>query len=311
MKFCFVILHYKNIGETTKCVSSIQENYIDYKIIIIDNASNDGSGEEIKQLYSSINGIDVIILGNSRGFSHANNIGIKFARKKYDSDFYIVCNNDVQFVDKQMLSKINKIYRETQFSVLGPDIYYIKMAEHQSPFRIEWLKLDEALEEVRYYQNRLNLYIDHKVFFKFLFKIEKCIDSVCLLRMVKNFIYFWLKRFSIYKQHKNMHINMRQYNVCLYGACLIVSRNFFIYFDELFSPETSFYAEEDILLTKCVMKNVKIVYEPCIQVTHTNKGSTFINGEDKYKKMIWRLQQLINSREIYINFLKSLKNEFK
>ena len=49
---CYVILHYKNIDDTIKCVESLK-NTADYssRYIIVDNGSGDGSGEKLRQLY--------------------------------------------------------------------------------------------------------------------------------------------------------------------------------------------------------------------------------------------------------------------
>ena len=46
MTFCFIVLHYKNINETIKCISSIQVNFTEYRVVIIDNASNDGTADK-------------------------------------------------------------------------------------------------------------------------------------------------------------------------------------------------------------------------------------------------------------------------
>ena len=46
----FVILHYNTIGETRNCVKSILklQDELSFNIIIIDNASPNGSGEILK-----------------------------------------------------------------------------------------------------------------------------------------------------------------------------------------------------------------------------------------------------------------------
>ena len=49
MTFCFIVLHYKNINETIKCISSIQVNFTEYRVVIIDNASNDGTADKLKK----------------------------------------------------------------------------------------------------------------------------------------------------------------------------------------------------------------------------------------------------------------------
>lgn len=305
MKFCFIILHYKNINETVKCIRSIQLHYRKYNIVIIDNASKDGTGEKLKQLYCEFNQIDVLILQTASGFSYANNYGIRYAKQKYNPDFLIVCNNDIQFVDRYLYEKIIKIFEETEFAILGPDVFYVKMAEHQSPFRIRYMDVEEACYEIDYYKKRLDYIVRFRTFFEWFYSIDIFTNKIQFLSGLKQRVLFMMKRNTLVKQHKEMNCFARQFDVCLYGACLIVSRVYFSVFEDVFSPETMFYGEEDILLSKCVKNNLRIVYDPSIQVTHTNKASTFIDGDNRYVKTIWRLQQLIESRYIYIDFLKS------
>ncbi|MTV94544.1 glycosyltransferase family 2 protein, partial [Streptococcus pneumoniae] len=60
--FCYIILHYKVLEETISCVKSIKEvNYNAKQIVIIDNFSNNGTGEKLQELYESDLEIDVLI----------------------------------------------------------------------------------------------------------------------------------------------------------------------------------------------------------------------------------------------------------
>ena len=54
-KFAFVILHYYTVEDTINCVKSIKEleNYENVEIVIVDNASPNGSGKEIKEKYEN------------------------------------------------------------------------------------------------------------------------------------------------------------------------------------------------------------------------------------------------------------------
>ena len=54
MKTAFVILHYNAIKETHKCIQYIKENIDtqDYKILVMDNASPNHSGEILQEQYA-------------------------------------------------------------------------------------------------------------------------------------------------------------------------------------------------------------------------------------------------------------------
>lgn len=94
---CYVILHYKNIDDTIKCVKSLK-NTTDYssRYIIVDNGSGDGSGEKLRQLYSNDAQCDVLLLPENLGFSKGNNEGYQYAKQKYNPDYIVISNNNVQ-----------------------------------------------------------------------------------------------------------------------------------------------------------------------------------------------------------------------
>ena len=87
-----------------KCVESIfkyTEN-ITFEIIVVDNASNDGSIEALRSAYTQeILDEKLVIINNknNNGFSKANNQGLKEARGKY---IYFV-NPDVEFLENTVI----------------------------------------------------------------------------------------------------------------------------------------------------------------------------------------------------------------
>jgi GT2 family glycosyltransferase len=49
-RFVFVILHYKAIQDTLECIESVLNNIAsdDYSMVVVDNGSNDGTGDDIR-----------------------------------------------------------------------------------------------------------------------------------------------------------------------------------------------------------------------------------------------------------------------
>ncbi len=94
---------------TNECISSIVEKTKDvsYEIILVDNASTDGS----KEFFSRDNRITYIYNEENYGFGKANNIGAKVAKGKYlfflNSDTYIL-NNTLFCFFKHAEENINK-----------------------------------------------------------------------------------------------------------------------------------------------------------------------------------------------------------
>ena len=77
-----VIVSYNTKNFLIKCIQSIEETGKDftYEIIVVDNASNDGSAELVKEKFK-----DVILVANKEnlGFSKANNLGVKKTNGRY------------------------------------------------------------------------------------------------------------------------------------------------------------------------------------------------------------------------------------
>jgi GT2 family glycosyltransferase/glycosyltransferase involved in cell wall biosynthesis/SAM-dependent methyltransferase len=92
MKYSIIIPTYDNLEYTKACVSSIQTNTRkgDYEIILVDNASADGTKDYIKELNYNNTDIEVIINDSNLGFAKACNQGIEAAKGKY----IILLNND-------------------------------------------------------------------------------------------------------------------------------------------------------------------------------------------------------------------------
>ena len=56
-KFGFVVLHYCTLDMTKKCIAAIQEKMAqaDYEIVVVDNASGNGTGKDLAcLLYTSL-----------------------------------------------------------------------------------------------------------------------------------------------------------------------------------------------------------------------------------------------------------------
>ncbi len=101
-----IIINLNGKRYTKNCLNSIKKNtsYKNYNVILVDNGSNDGTQEMIKSKY---NWVDIIENKNNEGFSKANNSGIKYAIKNFNSDYFYLLNNDT-LVEKNWLNEAVK-----------------------------------------------------------------------------------------------------------------------------------------------------------------------------------------------------------
>ena len=93
MDVSVIMINYNTFDLTKDALNSIFENTKDltYEIILVDNASPDGSGEKLKELFQDK--IVYLQSGGNLGTSKAFNLGLKRASGKY----ILWLNTDIHF----------------------------------------------------------------------------------------------------------------------------------------------------------------------------------------------------------------------
>ena len=99
-----IIVSYNTKEFLKKCIVSIAENVksISYEVIVVDNASSDGSASEMSNLKSKISNLKVISNKKNVGFSKANNLGLKASMESR----YVLFLNPDTVVQKQTIGKM-------------------------------------------------------------------------------------------------------------------------------------------------------------------------------------------------------------
>ena len=104
IEIAFVILHYLVEEETQKCIQSIKEN-IDsenYRIVIVDNNSGNGTYELLQNLYRDDKKIILLHNDKNEGFARGNEKGIEFIRSNYNTEYICCLNNDVYLLEVKL-----------------------------------------------------------------------------------------------------------------------------------------------------------------------------------------------------------------
>lgn len=114
MIFSFIVINYNAYDYTSSCLRSIEKfcSQHHYEIIVIDNASSDGSIEKLKSEFKG-----AIFKKNQEnlGFAKACNQGIDLA----SGEFLIFLNNDFEFTTDIFDSIIDKFRRYENLGLLG------------------------------------------------------------------------------------------------------------------------------------------------------------------------------------------------
>ena len=88
MKLSILIVNYNGKTYLGDCLRSIQRNILsEYEVIIVDNASTDGSREYVREHFPEVK---LLVSDKNLGFAGGNNIGAREAR----GDYLLLLNND-------------------------------------------------------------------------------------------------------------------------------------------------------------------------------------------------------------------------
>ena len=277
MRFCFVVLHYKTAEDTIECIKSIENLEDKSFIVVIDNASNNGSIEEVEKVFQKYHNIHIIKNESNLGFAEGNNVGFDYAKNSVKAKFIVVLNNDIIIQDRKFIKKVEQLYDNTQFDLAGPDIESLADHGHQNPM--------------------LNTVMDIKAVNKEIFKYR-------ILKLINNTgLYDWIKRGEFIK--KKMPAKKTQQmmeNVILHGAFVVFSKNFIENEKCCFRPGTFLYMEEAILYRYCVRHHYKMVYDPNITVYHKEDSSTSSLFSASKDKRDFVFSNMIESLKVYKTF---------
>lgn len=148
-----VVLNWNGWKDTIACLESLMLlNYENYKIVICDNKSTDGSLDKIKDwykinknnfpylanadyqyidtidfnIYTSSNnkGLYLIQTGSNLGYAGGNNVGIKFCLKQTDMRYVWILNNDTEVTEDSLSRMVEKLQYNKNNGICGSRLVY-------------------------------------------------------------------------------------------------------------------------------------------------------------------------------------------
>lgn len=279
-----MILHYKNADITINCIDSILEQIrAEYSIVVVDNASANGSYEQLLKRYKDNRRIYFLSNEENLGYAVGNNIGFRFAKEKLQAQWIILLNNDVIIQQPDFLQVIEKEYEKAPFYVLGPDIVTPE-GECQNPFRMQLPDLERV---------KKTLFHDRMVFILMKVKLQRPLRK--------------LIGYNDKSPKKSRKDSIVDFTGVLHGSCLIFSKDFIVRFDGLYEG-TFLYVEEEILCWILDRLGCRYSYSNQIQVVHMHAVSMqrAITDEDRRKLQILRWR--IHSNRKFLKIIKSGSN---
>lgn len=129
-KVAIIILNWNTSEVTIDCLHSLfQISYSDFKIFLVDNASNDTEYQLIRDYCDKHSQISLISLAYNYGFAEGNNIAIRIATETYQPDYYLLLNSDT-LVDAHFLEKIiAPTLLDKNIGIAVPKIFFYKPSD--------------------------------------------------------------------------------------------------------------------------------------------------------------------------------------
>lgn len=122
-----ILLNWNEEKFTSACIESLKKiNYLNFKIILVDNGSKKESILKLRKKYEK----EVIFIQNKTnlGFTGGNNVGIRKALS-LGAEYILLLNNDTE-VEQDFLSKlVDSIEKDKSIGVIGPKINYMDKKE--------------------------------------------------------------------------------------------------------------------------------------------------------------------------------------
>ncbi|MBR5631285.1 MAG: glycosyltransferase family 2 protein [Bacteroidales bacterium] len=116
-KIYVIVVTYKGKQWYDRCFSSLRESTLPVQTIVVDNASNDGSVEFIKEHYPEIL---LIESKENMGFGKGNNLALRYAYE-HGCDYVFLLNQDAWLEDGDALNKLVLLsLRHPEYGIISP-----------------------------------------------------------------------------------------------------------------------------------------------------------------------------------------------
>ncbi|KAA0970390.1 glycosyltransferase [Aureimonas fodinaquatilis] len=141
-----IVVTYNNLEFTEVCLESLSQDtaYDDFEIIVVDNASTDGSADYLKLWEQGGPNRTLILNEDNRGFAAANNQGLARAT----GDYFVLLNNDTYVTPGWLGSLVAHLRRNPDLGLVGPVTNNIG---NEARIEIHYADMNEMRTEALHY----------------------------------------------------------------------------------------------------------------------------------------------------------------
>ncbi|MDR7485189.1 MAG: glycosyltransferase [Armatimonadota bacterium] len=133
-----IIPTHNNLHLTRLCIDSILRNttWPNYEVIIVDNASTDGTADYLRGLSERLSHVKVLRNTRNEGFARANNQGIAIA----SGDYLVLLNNDTIVTRGWLTTMIRYLEEHPDVGMIGPAT---NLAGNEAKIDVPYANLEE------------------------------------------------------------------------------------------------------------------------------------------------------------------------
>ena len=116
-----IMLNWNSWRDTLECLGSLEQlDYPNYRVLVVDNGSTDGSEKRIREAYPEI---ELIQTGANLGYAGGNNVGIRHALS-HGAAYVLVINPDVLVERRTLTTLVEVALRHPQIGALSPVVRF-------------------------------------------------------------------------------------------------------------------------------------------------------------------------------------------
>jgi GT2 family glycosyltransferase len=116
-----IVLNWNGWRDTVDCLTSLQKlDYSNCEIVVVDNASTDGSSGKIREAYPDVT---LLRTETNLGFAGGNNRGIEHALER-GAEYIWILNNDTVVDPKALAALVEEMVSDRSTGMVGSKVYY-------------------------------------------------------------------------------------------------------------------------------------------------------------------------------------------
>lgn len=145
-KISIIIVTYNNLHLTKTCLDSVEKftSNPNHEVIIIDNASSDGTPDFLREWQTKTPGRHTILNPDNKGFAAANNQGLKMS----NGDFLVLLNNDTHVTPGWDITLMHHLERNPLLGLLCPVTNNIG---NEAKISLAYENMEQMLEKAHQY----------------------------------------------------------------------------------------------------------------------------------------------------------------